>query len=751
MSNYNINSENYWDHRFQTDWESNQGREQTKFFANVAMEHLPEWLFRDINNNKFSICDVGCAEGDAVPILNNKFFMSEITGIDFSETAINTARNSYPNFNFSQCAIEDLKNNFDVIFISNVLEHFTKPFQMIDKLIQRTNEHLIIMIPFQEYDRCKEHFFTFDYEHIPLKIDNFNLSFFKVIDCSKYPNSLWSLKQILLVYTNVDRFNKLNLSLDTISGTIIDLEKNNLSLEVNIRNLHEEINQLNEKINIEENKFRKELNQLHDEINDLQHEIYQLHKEIERMIDKNSLLIKESTDLAKLKELISEENENYQKQIFNLQLENDRLKNEINSIYTSRVWRYFVSKYYKLRNKFENKQRSLPSQTVTEQSQKIDQNQAVLHRDVTSLSRIIEENKGKSIVIFPNLVDWNIPLFQRPQHIALNLAKEGYLYFYCTNNVVDKVDGFEEVSENCYVTSMSESELIKEVANYKDRKKFIHLYSTDNIRDVNYIKNVTNLGFNILYEYVDEIHEEISGQKIPEAVLKRHDYLLKNEQYTVVATADKLYKEVIAVRNNNCALITNGVEYGHFDQKSDEIPIEIEKIVKSGKPVIGYFGAFAKWFDYELVEKVAQRFPNWEILLIGQDYDGSIHASNIKQYSNIHVVGPINYKQLPKYAQYFSVSTIPFLINDITESTSPIKLFEYMALGKPIVTTAMPECRKYKSVFVGENHEDFLNKIENAVNGNLPADYYEIMKEEYLSNTWNQKARNIIKLLDKRI
>ncbi|MBQ5347017.1 MAG: glycosyltransferase, partial [Ruminococcus sp.] len=70
---------------------------------------------------------------------------------------------------------------------------------------------------------------------------------------------------------------------------------------------------------------------------------------------------------------------------------------------------------------------------------------------------------------------------------------------------------------------------------------------------------------------------------------------------------------------------------------------------------------------------------------------------------------------LPYYATHFSVCTIPFLVNDITQATSPIKLFEYMALGKPIVTTAMNECKKYKSVMIAEDKKDFLEKIEKAI------------------------------------
>ena len=120
------------------------------------------------------------------------------------------------------------------------------------------------------------------------------------------------------------------------------------------------------------------------------------------------------------------------------------------------------------------------------------------------------------------------------------------------------------------------------------------------------------------------------------------------------------------------------------------LPHAIASLMGSGCPIIGYFGAFARWFDYETVRRVAVFESEYSWLLIGWDYDGSIRASDFEEVENIHVIGPISYELLPAYAKHFSVSTIPFLINDITLSTSPIKLFEYMALGHPIVTTSLP-------------------------------------------------------------
>lgn len=359
------------------------------------------------------------------------------------------------------------------------------------------------------------------------------------------------------------------------------------------------------------------------------------------------------------------------------------------------------------------------------------------------LCEILKRYPSRTVVVFPPIVPWNLHLFQRPHHVAKELAALGYLYFFCVpSSKHDDVAFFAEVAPGCYITPFFD--VVKGLPG-----KIIHLYSTDNIHPLDWVRDRLALGDRLLYEYIDEIHEDISGKRIPPQVMERHRYLLRNEDVICVATADKLFKEVQGERSHDCALITNGVDIAHFSDKRSKqhLSAELGEVIAKGRPVIGYFGALAKWFDYGLVANLAKRRPNYEIVLIGPDYDGSAQVIRAKCLPNVTMLGSVDYKILPDYASWFDVAIIPFVLNDITASTSPIKLFEYMALGLPIVTTDMPECRKYAPVLIGKDVESFIEKIDVALLLRNNLEYKKSLRVCAEKNSWESKASEINALL----
>lgn len=361
------------------------------------------------------------------------------------------------------------------------------------------------------------------------------------------------------------------------------------------------------------------------------------------------------------------------------------------------------------------------------------------------LKNILKKNKYKQIFIFYPGYDWYMKMYQRPQHMAVHFSDENILFFYCTANWNDKVEGFEYIKENLYVTN--EYELLKEMVNHYT----LYLYANENGCYLTELKDILSKGNNLLYEYIDDLHEDLTT--ISKELIERHNWVLKNKKIPVVATANYLYQKAVKIRKSekNILLSTNGVVYEDFHITSNlAVPSKISKIVAQKKPIIGYYGALAKWFDYELVEKMAKKHPDWNILLIGIIYDNSFKKYNyFKKLKNIYYIGTVDYKELVNYGNCCNVLTIPFLINEITRSTSPVKVFEYMSMEKPIVTTDLPECRKYKSVLIAKNHDEFILKVEKALEMQNDKIYKKILRDEALENTWSKKVKEILEFIKK--
>ena len=297
--------------------------------------------------------------------------------------------------------------------------------------------------------------------------------------------------------------------------------------------------------------------------------------------------------------------------------------------------------------------------------------------------------------------------------------------------------------------------IFKELQNL-NKPKYIQFYSTDCTISLTELKQYIQDGFKIIYEYIDDLSPLLVGTKeLPINIKEKYNYMLKDTKNVfVVVTADEIKKDVVSKRGEEKLVFScNGVDYDHFTNIDNNFIFDKKfvNILNEKKPIIGYYGALASWFDYNMIIDLATKRPNYNIVLLGIKYDDSFDKSDLSKYSNIYFLGSKNYDILPNYAYKFDVCTIPFLINDITQATSPLKLFEYMALGKPIVTTSMKECKKYNSVMIANNNSEFISLVDKAIHISKENDekYYNLLNKEALENTWEEKAKLIIDLLKK--
>lgn len=369
--------------------------------------------------------------------------------------------------------------------------------------------------------------------------------------------------------------------------------------------------------------------------------------------------------------------------------------------------------------------------------------EARAERVIVSWTKGLEE----PVHIFTGGVDYAYPYRQRPQHMVNELAKRGIPIAYVTpSSGYDRVYAAQASSAKFLLTPHRDAAVRAATA------PIVHVLSTDARLDAGFVQLVRERGGIIVYDYIDALDDAVSSGPLDDARYALHGALLADEERTVVmATANALLDEVVAARSTGFDLVTNGVEPAPFRAatRGGEIDPRLAAVVALGKPIIGYFGSFAAWFDYDLMNASARARPNYSFVMIGPDLDGTRDRLDVS-LPNVSLLGGMSYRDLPRHAVWFDVCLVPFVVNHITLATSPLKIFEYMSLGRPTVSTDLPECRKYKSVSTAAGPEAFCEAIDGALILSKDPDFVQIAYDEGDGNSWARKVDQMLRLVSER-
>jgi glycosyltransferase involved in cell wall biosynthesis len=201
------------------------------------------------------------------------------------------------------------------------------------------------------------------------------------------------------------------------------------------------------------------------------------------------------------------------------------------------------------------------------------------------------------------------------------------------------------------------------------------------------------------------------------ASIQEHDDHLAR-QADVVFVAPLVLLESKRALNPNVYFAPHGVDVHLFRQASDRLLQPAPQTTALSRPIIGYFGSVSGRVDFDLMLFLAKSRPRWTFLMIGY---ASVDVSALRAYKNIVLVGPQPYETLPQWAKAFDVAIVPYRLTQAALHCSPLKLREYLATGKPVVSVTIPEAVRFSDlVYLAEGNDSFLAAIERALSEDTP-------------------------------
>lgn len=305
---------------------------------------------------------------------------------------------------------------------------------------------------------------------------------------------------------------------------------------------------------------------------------------------------------------------------------------------------------------------------------------------------------------------------------------------------------------------LPESRLYRQMLSYNEKiilKRLTQLITKHSLKDIIYINsfvfhypNLANYLKPLLsiYHCVDPV---ITPYDVKHGIIS--EKLLIQNSELIICTSKQLYNEKKATHQNTY-FVPNAADITHSIRATDKNLSVHTSLENIKKPIIGYFGNIERRIDYKLLIEVAKKNQDKSFV-----FAGPIEKHLVPKYffnePNIYFTGRIPYQQMPNMLKGFDVAIIPFAKNNDSGTVFPLKLFEYLGAGKPVIATDFNMDLKHFTndlVTYCGNAEEFSSAINNALKTNT-----EALQKERIAlagrHTWEKRAAEIEELIDKNI
>jgi hypothetical protein len=353
--------------------------------------------------------------------------------------------------------------------------------------------------------------------------------------------------------------------------------------------------------------------------------------------------------------------------------------------------------------------------------------------------------KNYAVICLP-MIEWGFR-FQRPQQLMRQFARRQHLVLYAANrfhrgknarthpietnilevslpgdpaaNVYHGLPSSQDVdatvgalSRLCAAMALSDAVIVAQLPYWTETAEALR----------------ARLGWPIIYDCMDDHSGFLNNSA---AILQAEDRLVGCADLVVASSRVLLHH--VRNRSRSAILVQNACEYEHFQRSGIAAP------VTQRQPRIGYYGAIAEWFDGALVRELARQHPAWRFELIGSTLGADV--ASLASVPNVFLMGERRYADLPALIRDWDIFIIPFKRVALTEATNPVKVYEMLATGKPVVAVPLPELVPIAQdglIALAGTAEEFGRAIEVALAAQDPG-APESRRAFARANTWEAR------------
>jgi GT2 family glycosyltransferase/glycosyltransferase involved in cell wall biosynthesis len=755
----NVNSNSYWDHRFGTDWESNGGREQSRFFARVAIEAMPKWLVHAVRWNNLTVCDWGCAQGDGTETLA-QMLSWDITGIDFSRPAIERAQQQYSAVKFTHENLLDAPNRpaFDVLFSSNTLEHFSSPWDVFNKIANYASRFIVLLLPYREFDRHAEHEVTFDAVNIPVSPNaDWVLVHRSVVDTRFKDPSYWPGDQILLVYARTTQLVAQHFTLADASlygaecpDEIVPLRQQLAAADARAAAAEARTAALLAEFNSELEAARGECRLAQSNAESMQARLaaeesradtatVQLAAADARAAAAEArtaaLLPELAAERSKLQQLVEENatltaaTHHSSERIHFLEYREKALVTEVKTLLATKSWRmtaplravrgtpdwmrrrirdvHHAYVHGGIRNvayralTYVPKHLKLRTVPASTSPTPYDENTSSLANGVV-VARAPRARVAMADVFVFSIIDWHFRI-QRPQHLAREFARAGHRVYFFSNHFEDsKEPGFS-------VERLDDTLPLYQVKLKVNRAPAIYFAAPTTEAITQILAGIrlfrdwsgTDRSWSLVqHGYWYPIAMRMQSECVTYDCMDHHEGFGNVPQ-------ELLELEERMMRRADLLVATSSWLEGHARKYNRHV-----EVIRNAGQYADFCDAPAECFVDPRGRRIigyygaiAEWFDADLVARVAQSFPDALVllvgadtvgvGNRLSALPNVEMTGEVPYARLPYYLYAFDICMLPFRVMPLTLATNPVKVYEYLGAGRSVISIDLPEMAQF--------------------------------------------------------